>query len=320
MNASNFWMLRVEAYLVHRRSLGYKLTIDETVLKGFARFADNMGDQSCLTMALTIGWARDSKRDNPFTWARRIEVLRGFSLFCLRLDPATEIPPSGLFGPAHRRLIPHIYTDVELIALLNATDNLLSQNGLRPATCRTIFGLLASSGLRISEATSLTRSDVDLDVGVLCIHEAKFLKSRWAPLHESATQSLKDYARLRDQIIPYPACNRFFLSEEGRPVNRANILYALHTICRQLGWKPRGDYANHRLHDFRHTFIVHSLLRFYQKGIDVDHAVLALSTYVGHARVSDTYWYFTGIPELMAIAAERFQQYAQESSNEQLAD
>ncbi|MCX7097525.1 MAG: tyrosine-type recombinase/integrase [Methylococcales bacterium] len=316
MNASNFWLLRVEAYLAQRHSLGYKLTIDETVLKGFARFADASGDQQSLTMALAMQWAQDSKRDHPITRARRIEVLRGFARFCQRLDPFTEIPPSGLFGSAHRRLIPHIYTEAELIALLNATDKLVSRHGLRPATCRTIFGLLASSGLRISEATSLTRNDVDLDAGVLCIHDAKFLKSRWVPLHPSTTQSLKDYAQLRDQILSHPVCNRFFLSDEGQPVKRANILYTLHSICRQLGWKPRGDYVHHRLHDLRHTFIVRSLLRFYQQGIDVDHAVLALSTYVGHARVSDTYWYFTGIPELMSIAAERFQRYAQEVSHE----
>ena len=80
---------------------------------------------------------------------------------------------------------------------------------------------------------------------------------------------------------------------------------------RQLGWQPRGDYPHHRLHDLRHTFVVRATLRFYQQGIDVDRAVLALSTYIGHAKVSDTYWYFTGIPELMAIAAERFERYAE---------
>ncbi|WP_347988043.1 tyrosine-type recombinase/integrase [Methylomonas sp. AM2-LC] len=317
---SNFWKLRVEAYLVHRHSLGYKLSIDETVLNGFARYADDQGDQYCLTLELAVQWARQSKRSQPITWARRLEVLRGFARFCLRIDPATVIPPIGLFGPAHRRLIPHIYTEAELIALLNATDNLVSHHGLRPATCRTVFGLLASSGLRISEATSLTCSEVDLDDGVLYIHETKFLKSRWVPLHPSTTQSLIDYAKLRNQIISHPACNRFFLSDEGQPIKRANIMYALHSICQEFGWKPRGDYVHHRLHDFRHTFIVHSMLRFYQQGIDVDHAVLALSTYVGHARISDTYWYFTGIPELMSIAAERFERYSKEISNEQFAN
>ena len=94
-------------------------------------------------------------------------------------------------------------------------------------------------------------------------------------------------------------------------VNQAAIRYALQTLCRKLGWQPRGDYPHHRLHDLRHTFVVRATLRFYQQGIDVDRAVLALSTYIGHAKVSDTYWYFTGIPELMAIAAERFERYAE---------
>lgn len=311
MIAANFWMLRVDAYLSYRRSFGYKLTIDETVLKGFARFADEIGEQNCLTVSLAIQWARSSKRDTPITWARRLEVLRGFSLFCRRLDPATETLPPGILGPAHRRLVPHIYTDTELVTLLDATDNLISFNGLRPATCRTLFGLLAASGLRISEALSLTRTDADLEAGILHILDGKRHKSRWVPLHPTVTKSLSEYARLRDQRLPHPNCNRFFLSDNGQPVKRANILYALQTICKQLDWKPRGDYFHHRLHDFRHTFIVHSMLRFYEQGLDVNHAALALSTYVGHERVSDTYWYVTGIPELMVIAADRFQRYWQ---------
>jgi integrase/recombinase XerD len=78
-----------------------------------------------------------------------------------------------------------------------------------------------------------------------------------------------------------------------------------------LGCWPRDDYPRHRLHDMRHTFIVRSMLRFYKLGVDIDSAVLALSTYVGHAKVSDTYWYITRVPELMAIAAERFHLHMQ---------
>lgn len=310
MSASVSWQSRAEAYLVYRRSLGFKLTIVETQLKAFARFADEIGGQDRLTMALAEQWACTSTRQSPLTWARRIEVLRCFARFCLRFEPATEIPPRELFGPAHRRLVPHIYTEDELVALLEAADHLSPPNGLRPATCRTVFGLLAASGLRISEALALTRTDVDLDAGVLCIHEAKFNKRRLVPLHPSTVKSLRAYAKLRDQKEMCPASEHFFLRDDGQPANQPGLLYALQALCRQLGWRPRGDHAHHRLHDFRHTFIVRSILRFYQQGIDVDRAVLALSTYVGHAKVSDTYWYITGIPELMAIAAERFHRYA----------
>lgn len=311
MNAPASWMTRVETYLAYRRRHGFKLSIDATQLRSFARFADESGTTGHLTVTLASDWARSSRHPKPFTWARRMEILQGFARFCLREDPATETLPQSLFGPAHRRLVPHIYTDAELSALLAAANGLAPEHGLRPATCRCIFGLLAASGLRISEALALTSADVDLGAGVLCIREAKFHRQRWVPLHPSVTEALVTYARQRDRLVPRPACDRFFLRDDGHSANQSGILYALQTLCRQLGWQPRGDYPHHRLHDLRHSFIVRSTLRFYEQGIDVDRAVLALSTYVGHANVTDTYWYFTGIPELMDIAAERFHRYTQ---------
>ena len=309
MNAPAAWMTRVETYLAYRRRHGFKLSIDATQLRSFARFADRCGTADHLTVALAVAWARSSRRQNPFTWARRIEVLRGFARFCQRDDPATELPPQGLFGPAHRRLVPHIYTDAELIALLEAATGLAPKHGLRPATCRCIFGLLAAGGLRISEALGLTRADVDLEAGILRICEAKFHRQRLVPLHPSVTEALDAYARLRDRLVPRPACDRFFLRDDGHCANQSGVLYALQMLCRQLDWQPRGDYPRHRLHDLRHTFIVRSVLRFYEQGVDADRAILALSTYVGHAKVSDTYWYVTGIPELMTLAADRFHRY-----------
>lgn len=311
MSAPVSWMSRVETYLAYRRCHGFKLTIDATQLRSFARFADEIGTEEHLTVALAVGWARASQRQSPFTWGRRLEVLQGFARFCLREDPATEILPRGIFGPAHRRLVPHIYTEAELSALIEAANGLAPADGLRPATCRCVFGLLAATGLRISEALALTTSDVDLDAGVLLIREAKFHQQRLVPMHPSVTESLSAYARWRERLVPRPTCNQFFLRDDGNAANQSGILYALQTLCQQLGWQPRGDYLHHRLHDLRHTFIVRSTLSFYEQGIDVNRAVLALSTYVGHAKVSDTYWYFTGIPELMSIAAERFHRYAQ---------
>jgi integrase len=73
----------------------------------------------------------------------------------------------------------------------------------------------------------------------------------------------------------------------------------------RLGWIGRGGYAVPRIHDLRHTFLCRALVRSYQQQ-EVDHVIDVLSTYVGHARVSDTYWYLTAVPELLALAAERF--------------
>lgn len=311
MSSSAPWSTRIEDYIAYRRSHGYELAMEAGRLRQFAQFAEQTWHQDRLTIELASAWARTSKRQTPITWARRIEVLRGFAKYWIRFDATTEIPPRNLFGPAHRRLIPHIYTKEEIFSLMDATDLLSPVDGLRPATCRTVFGLLAASGLRISEAVNLTRTDVNLDTGILSIRQAKFHKSRLVPLHPSVTAALQGYAKRRDQCVPSPENDCFFLSDLGKPINRRMMLYALHDLCNRLGWQPRGDYKHHRLHDLRHTFIVHSTLQFYQQKIELDRAVLALSNYVGHSEIAHTYWYFTGIPELMAIAAERFNHYAQ---------
>ncbi|MBD2840601.1 tyrosine-type recombinase/integrase [Pseudomonas sp. JM0905a] len=310
MNTATTWAARVEAYLAYRRSFGFELTIEGGQLESFARFADQRSAER-LTLALAADWARASRHPRPISWARRIEVLRGFATFCLRTDPDTAVPPRNLFGPAHRRLVPHIYTDEELRALLEATDRLGAPGSLRPATCRTLFGLLAATGLRISEALKLSRADVDLEAGVLDIRHAKCHQRRFVPLHASVPPYLQAYAQLRDRLVSNPCCDRFFLRDDGRAVDQRSMLYALHLLCDQLGWQVRGDHAHHRLHDLRHTFIVRSALRLYEQGGEVEGSLPALSIYVGHAKVVDTYWYLTGIPELMALAAERFHRYVE---------
>lgn len=310
MNAATTWAARVQAYLAHRRSFGFELTIEGGQLESFARFADQRAAQR-LTLPLAADWARASRHPRPISWARRIEVLRGFATFCLRTDPDTVVPPRKLFGPAHRRLVPHVYTNAELRTLLESADRLGPPGSLRPATCRVLFGLLAATGLRISEALKLTIADVDLESGVLNIRDTKCHQHRFVPLHGSVTPHLQAYAQLREQLVPSPSCDRFFLRTDGRPVGQRSMLHALHSLCSQLGWQVRGDHAHHRLHDLRHTFIVRSTLRLYEQGGDVDRIMPTLSIYVGHSKVVDTYWYLTGIPELMAIAAERFHGYFQ---------
>lgn len=311
MNAAAPWKSRIEDYLRYRRRFGFALANEESTLKNFAEFTEHADLPDRLSAELAGQWARTSKRQHPISWARRIEVLRGFARYWQQFDSTTEIPEREMFGVAHRRRVPHIYTNEEIVALLKACDGLVPAGGLRPVTCRSVFGLLAATGLRISEATQLRRDDVDLGAGVLNIREGKFHMQRLVPLHPTVTAVLHAYAELRDRSVTKPTDDHFFLLDNGRCATSRGMLYALHTLCRRLAWQPRGDHARHRLHDLRHTFIVRSTLRTYQQGGRLDRDVLALSTYVGHVHVSDTYWYLTGIPELMAIAVERFQGFAQ---------
>lgn len=296
---------RVAAYLAERRQAGYALRIEGYQLARFARFADAAGHRGPPTLELAIGWASASHAQRPLTAARRIEVLRGFAHYCRREEPATEIPSRFLFGRPHRRLAPHIYTDRELSQLIAAATRLHPAGGLRGTSCATIFGLIAASGLRISEATGLARTDVDLERGRLLVRQAKFGKSRWVPLHATTTLALRDYAARRDRDRFASGHAAFFLFDYGRPARTRAVQYAFTLLRRQLGWRARGGHAMPRIHDLRHTFICRRFEQWYREGLDVDRHVLALSTYVGHAKVTDTYWYATATPELLALAARR---------------
>lgn len=295
----------VEAYLHHRRQAGFALAIEGAQLMRFARFANKVGHQGPLTVKLAIQWANASRHPTPLTAARRIEVLRPFARYCQQFDPATEVPPGGLFGPAHRRLAPHIFTDAEIAELLSACEYLHPPGGMRGASCATLFGLIAATGLRISEATSLTRSDVDLKRGLLHIRHAKFGKSRLVPLHPSATCALRHYVQRRARDGTIPDTDAFFVFDYGRTASISSVEYAFRLLRQQLKWRARGGHSAPRVHDLRHSFVCRRLERWYAEGLDIDRHILALSTYLGHAKITDTYWYVTATPELLALAAQR---------------
>jgi len=301
---------KIDAYIAHRRQGGFALTHEATQLANFARFADKIRHRGPLTLELARRWALANRHGRPITAARRIEVLRGFARYYQQFEPASVIPPLHLFGPGHRRLTPHIYTDSEIDALLAAAGRLRPSGSLRAASCQAIFGLLAATGLRISEATKLKRSDVDLDQGLLLVRRAKFGRDRWVPLHYTATDALRAYVKQRDREPLSATSDAFFVYDRGRPASPGNVRYAFETLRRQLRWHARGGHPWPRIHDLRHRFICRRLEAWYEDGANVDHNILALSTYVGHAKPTDTYWYVTGTPELMAIAAKRFERSA----------
>jgi integrase len=307
MNATNPLAVEVQEYLRDRRRLGFSLAREGTQLLAFARFADARGYDGHLDETIAVAWAQHGQ-PRRLTSARRLDLVRRFCRYRLQYDSRTEIPGTGLFGPSTRRLTPHIYDSQEIEALLSAAAQLPCTRGVRGATYATLFGLLAAAGLRLSEALSLQRGDVDLANNLLTLKKTKFARLRVVPLHPSTTHALANYASVRDRAMPAPLqAEMFFLSAGGRKLNDRTVEYTFARLRKQLGWKARGHHAAPRLHDLRHTFICNRLLAWYREGVDVNSAILALSTYVGHMQVTDTYWYLTGIPELMTIAAQRFE-------------
>lgn len=302
---------RVQAYLEARRAIGYELRIAGQELQRFARFAEQRHHRGPVTLALALAWAEATTASRLYK-ARRLTMVRGLARYCVLFEPETEIPPTGMLGSGHRRLTPHIYSEGELRALLGAADQLGPPGSLRPVTLRCFLGLLAATGLRVSEALQLTIPDVDLAQGLVTVRCGKFHKSRRVPLHPSAIKPLTTYRLECERRMRRPPLS-FFVMEGGRPLRYVHACYAFQCLRHALGW----DHATGRLprlYDLRHTFACRCLLRWYAEGVDVNWALPQLSTVLGHVKVSDTYWYLTAIPELMAKAAERFEDLAQPSA------
>lgn len=300
----------VEEYLALRRGLGFQLETARWLLLDFARYAARTGHRGPLTVDLAVRWALSSRSSDPAQAARRIAVVRQFARHRAVLDPTTEVPPAGLLGRVPRRKQAHIYSDAEIDALLQQTCLLLPRRGLRPKTYAAFFSLLVSTGLRLSEACNLTLGDVDLTEGVLTVREGKYRKSRLVPLHATVTRALAQYAVLRGS-----RSNRFFRTDRTPVLAPAAVEKTFSRLRQRLGWSAEGRARRPRIHDLRHTFAVRRLLRWYEDGADVDRKMLALSTYLGHAKVTDTYWYLSAVPELMAIASGRFERFAEQESS-----
>jgi integrase/recombinase XerD len=294
----------LDDYLALRRSLGFKLAEGEGVLGDFVSFLDRQG-ASHITTELALRWAVLPQGAQPAHWARRLCLVRHFAAHCGAIDPRTEVPPVGLLPYSYRRCPPYIYIDEEIERLIAAAHRLPSRRGLRSQTYSTLFGLLAVTGMRASEPVGLDREDVDLDRGLLTIRDAKFGKSRLVPLHRSTQSVLSLYAQRRDRTHPRPTTPSFFLSDLGRRLTYCSVSWTFVKLSHQIGLRGPSDHHGPRLHDLRHTFAVRTLLGWYRDGADVEQRLPQLATYLGHAHVSDTYWYLTATPELLQLAAGR---------------
>ena len=236
-------------------------------------------------------------------WAARLRVVRGFARHVKAFDPATEVPPPGLLPDHNRRAVPYLYSEAEVCALMAATASL--RPALHASTYRTLIGLLAVSGMRMGEAIRLDRADLDTTDAIVTIRDSKFAKSRQVPLHPSTLAALADYARLRDQHHPHPRSLSLLISTAGTRLISQNVEFVFARLVRVAGLQAHPSGSRPRLHDFRHTLAVSSLLGWYRDGVDVQAQLPLLSTLLGHTKPANTYWYLSAVPELLALAADR---------------
>jgi integrase/recombinase XerD len=294
----------VQDYLEMRRALGYKLTEHGRVLPQFVEFLEQR-EAPLITTALALEFATQPTQASVVRRHQRLAIVRGFAIYVQAFDARHEVPPVNLLPATFRRAIPYLYSEAEIEALMQAARGL--RPALRAATCETLIGLLSVTGMRIAEACGLDRSDVELAAQRLTVRRAKNGRSREIPLHPSTVTALEGYARAREELCPDPIDRAFFLSSSGARLSPQRARASFDQLRRATGL-DRDTLGRHaRVHDIRHTFVLRTLLSWYREDSDIEPQLPLLSTFMGHVEPANTYWYFEGTPELLALAAERLE-------------
>lgn len=294
----------IERYIRLRRAAGYKLDEAARNVRAYARFATAKGDTH-LKATSAIEWAACAC--SPNQRGRRLSHLVLLGKFLRAEDLAHEIPRSGLFVRSMARPSPYIYTPEELALLLETAGQLRRSKltPLRPQLYQMLFGLIAATGLRASEALRLRFDDI-LTGGVLRIRKTKFNKSRLAPMHASVTAALDRYLALRRRLKTRDP--HLFVGQGGKPIGLRTVEGTFARILKLAGIASERQ-RRPRIHDLRHTFATRVLQQCSTQPQAIARHFVTLSTYLGHSKVAHTYWYLEATPDLMgdiAALAEAF--------------
>lgn len=294
-------MRLLEGYLALRRAAGFKLEGAEFRLRGFLRFAEERADRH-VRVETAVAWASTST--SPHARSVRLQELALFARHLRAEDARHEVPPPQVFVFKRHKRLPYIYSDEEVHRLLHAAGKLHWRAGDSMGdTYRILLGLVAATGLRAGEAIHLCMRDVTEQA--LIIRETKFRKSRRVPVHPTTAAQLAAYVdRWRAAAQPD---DPFFVSTSGSRLHRNQVNKVFRRLTDELGLtKPaeEGRYPGPRIHDLRHTFAVRALESCPAGRDEVRQHMLALSTYLGHASIRNTYWYLHVTPQLMTDIAD----------------
>ena len=292
-----------ENYVAIRRSLGFKLVDQGRLVAQFVDYLEDIG-APVITTEQALAWAQPPTTPSVFRQRQRLSAIREFARYAQSIDPHTEVPASALLPGRFNRPVPYLYAPTEITGLMAAARSIPSP--LPAATYETLIGLLAVTGIRVGEAIGLDRRDVDVP-GQLVVRCGKNGKSRQVPLHMTTVEALDAYTRQRDKFCFGPKGSSFFVSPRSGRLSASTVQRTFAYLRHQTGLDKTTRRRPPRLHDLRHTFVLRTLLNWYQAGIDVQAQLPLLSTYLGHVDPKSTYWYFQAAPELLALAADRLE-------------
>lgn len=287
------------AYIEFRRSTGLSFRHAVLPLGSFAAYAEAAGDTFVRTQTC-IAWASQAR--SPRQQRTRLQLVRGLAAYLHAEDERNEVPHRDSLGRgSYHRPPPRLLSSAQVRLVMEAALQLPPADSITPVTFHHIIGLLASTGMRRSEAISLALDDVTPDG--LRIRNAKFGKARLVPLHASVRSALERYLEVR--LRCGSRSDRLFVLASGRPVSPNYLTATFIRLARQVGLRGGPGEPGPRLHDLRHSFAACALQSVASAGrSELGRHVLALSTYLGHATPANTYWYLEATPVLLNQVSE----------------
>jgi site-specific recombinase XerD len=303
-------------YLELQRSLGKKGATVAHVLRDLDRFLQRQEVPSpqAVTPALLEQWLR-SMTCIAAVRLRKLHCARRFfdHLVGLRLIPSNPVRPALQGVGRHPTSIrPFLFTREQIAAILAEAQRLRDsrQFRFRAQTCSAMLALLYALGLRHGEVCRLRVRDLDLDRQTLFIDQTKFYKSRCVPFGPKVGQRLRQFLEVRRLVLPpLRDDDPLFVTSWRRPISLTMLLAVFRDLLRTAGILSLPGRRPPRLHDLRHTFAVHRLLRWYRAGVDVQSRLPALATFLGHVKPQATEVYLTITAELLHEANARFRRH-----------
>ncbi|MEA3643086.1 MAG: tyrosine-type recombinase/integrase, partial [Lamprobacter sp.] len=241
----------------------------------------------------------------------RQREVRNLCLYRQRTEPGCFVPDAHRFPRPQPYRAPVIFGADAVARMLVVAEQQRPTPGspLLPAVLRLAVVLLYTAGLRRGELLNLTLADADPAAGVLRIRESKFHKSRFVPLSSDACDELRAYLQVRQVPTLSAAANSPLLCHTTRGLRAytgTGISRGLQVLIHAAKVQsPDGRWP--RVHDFRHSFAVQALLRWYRQGADVQSNLPKLAMYMGHVSIVSTAYYLTWMPDIAAAASERFE-------------
>lgn len=284
----------INHYIAMKRAMGFKYRIQSRLLLLFLAFAQERGD-TCVRNNTVLEWA--GLAPSPAQRRNRLLTVRRFAVTMQSSERPHELPPANAFGRGSgERRIPYIFSSEDIGQLIRAAAQLKPQETIRPKTYTTLFALLATTGIRVSEALALNMEDLTEDG--LIIKSTKFRKDRLVPLHVSTQQGITSYLKYRTKFCTVNE-SALLISNKGIRLPYPTVAATFLQLMRSAGLRGAPGSPGPCIHDLRHTFAVKSLEQCTGDHTTISRHMTALSTYLGHAHISDTYWYLQATPRLL---------------------